>query len=307
METSATVIADSISEDGNRVTTMEIVFHRFCLAEFNTHCIFARNSASSRAIPVKKQLQRVREELAWPVSWPKEQKGMQGGEELTGADLTAARSEWQRASETAANSVELLQTIGLHKSVTNRLLEPFMWHTAIVTASSYENFFGLRVSPQAQPEIFVVASLMQEQYRKSVPKALKPGEWHLPYILDDEKSALSTIPDSLRQISAARCARVSYLTQAGVRDPSEDIKMFERLTSEDPPHASPLEHPCTPAPWNQHVVQVMDFRQSMDLGGREGNRWVALGHRELPKIGKFVGWVQLRHLVECERGVTSYR
>jgi hypothetical protein len=55
--------------------------HRFVLAEMNTHRAFSRNSASSRAIPVQKIIDRVTNDPAWPVVWPKEQAGMQGGEE----------------------------------------------------------------------------------------------------------------------------------------------------------------------------------------------------------------------------------
>ena len=53
---SAEIIADTYCEfTDERVTTMEVTMHRFVLAEFNTHRVFSRNSASSRAIPVRKQ------------------------------------------------------------------------------------------------------------------------------------------------------------------------------------------------------------------------------------------------------------
>ena len=50
---SAKVIADSVCPKGVRMTTMEIEYPRFILAELNTHRMLSKNSASSRAIPVK--------------------------------------------------------------------------------------------------------------------------------------------------------------------------------------------------------------------------------------------------------------
>src|ERR1700722_14687036 len=75
----AHVVADSISEDGIRLTTMEVRLHRFVLAELNTHRVFSRNSASSRALPVAKQIQAVREDPAVPVEFGAKRAGMQSG------------------------------------------------------------------------------------------------------------------------------------------------------------------------------------------------------------------------------------
>ena len=49
---SAKVIADSVSPKGIRLVTIECQFPRFILAQVNTHRVFSRNSASSRAIPI---------------------------------------------------------------------------------------------------------------------------------------------------------------------------------------------------------------------------------------------------------------
>ena len=48
----ANVVADSVSEDGYRLTTMVVNMPRIILAEFNTPRVFSRNSASTRAIPI---------------------------------------------------------------------------------------------------------------------------------------------------------------------------------------------------------------------------------------------------------------
>lgn len=290
-EPSAKIIADSISEDGQRLTTFQVTFHRFVLAEFNTHCVLSRNSASSRARPVTRTLTEVLETPAYPLSWPAEQKGMQGGEELSGEVLDACKQAWTNASEYAAHNAQWLLERGLHKSVVNRLLEPFMMHTAVVTATAWQNFFVQRCSPLAQPEIKACAELMRSVYYTQDPHKRKIGEWHLPYIQVGE---FDTIPiEDLAKISAARCARVSYLTQEGKRDPQEDLNLFERLTTASPMHASPLEHVARVEPSNVHEVDVKT------TGGE-------VHTLTLPRYGKLLGWHSLRYDVECSQEYQSF-
>lgn len=279
METRAEVIADSIDDKGNRLTTMEVTFHRFVLAEFNTHRVFSRNSASSRAIPVEKQIKMLFDSPAFPVSWASEQPGMQGGTDLTGEALEDAQELFQRVYE--HNLYEVLAYLKrhpnkserLHKSLINRLLEPFMWHTVIVTSTEWDNFFQQRCSPLAQPEIRVAAEMMESALRSSEPDLKRQGQWHLPYIQEDEQD----LPLELKiKLSAARCARVSYLTHDGVRDINKDIELYEKLVTADPPHWSPLEHVARPIDRSLNSIERSVL--------------------ELP--GNFSGWVQLRHIVD---------
>jgi thymidylate synthase ThyX len=273
----AKVIIDSISPDGHRLTTMEVVIHRFVLSEFNTHRSFSRNSASSRAIPTRKQMARVETETAFPVSWPCERPGMQGGDELDGNLGDAASAVWRNAMQDAVRHATALAEIGVHKSVVNRLLEPFMWHTVIVSSTEWENFFGLRCNSLAQPEIRVAAESMRDVFEASEPSRLEPGEWHLPYIDGEDWSVFESRGDGIeiaKAVSAARCARVSYLTHDGRRDHSKDIELYERLVSADPPHISPLEHVATPTDSD-------------------------------PTTGNFVGWRQLRYELLATRAIPA--
>lgn len=265
--------------------------HRFVLSEFNTHRVLSKNSASSRAIPVGKQIQRVETDPAIPVSWPAEQKGMQGGEELDDGGTLAAENVWLRARTSAVADAQALVRAGVHKSVVNRLLEPFMWHTVVVTGTAWANFFALRNNPMAQPEIRVAAELMQDAYKRNTPTLIADGEWHLPYIQGHEFSE-HDIP-TLVQMSAARCARVSYLTQAGVRDPQEDLNLYKRLTEANPMHASPLEHVATPKRTNAHKVPIFtEGRLGMEV--------------TLPLYGNFIGWHQHRFDVEAKKNYEAY-
>lgn len=300
MTSSAKIIADSISPLGVRLTTFEVVTHRFVLAEFNTHRLFSRNSASSRAIPVEKQLERL-QHTAWPVEWPREQAGMQGGDALDGQPLQDAQELFAKVYGFTYGAIqEYLESHPdkserLHKSLINRLMEPFMWHTIVVTSTEWDNFWFQRASefsPLAQPELRATVDLMLDAYRAGEPTRVEYDEWHLPYITDEDRKQVAdaiydptehdrtnteAINEALKKISTARCARVSYLTQDGRRDPEEDVRLYERLVSARPMHASPLEHVATPARltdhvsgnitgWHQHRHEVMPHR--LDSGAR---------------------------------------
>lgn len=269
---SAKIIADSVSRHGQRLTTMEVVFPRMVLAEFNTHRVFSRNSASSRAIPVEKQLRKIKEQPFVPEYWGANQSGMQAEAELIAEAKDAALDEWLAARDSAVAHVEKLLAIGLHKQLANRILEPFMWHTVIVTATEWSNYFALRANEMAQPEIRKVSELMQAAYEASTPKQLSDDEWHLPLIQAEEYDGVFEKSDDARMISAARCARVSYLTHEGKRDLSADIILYDRLTSGG--HMSPLEHVARPL--TKDELSEGEFR------------------------GNFRGWMQLRKLVPNE-------
>jgi thymidylate synthase ThyX len=279
----AKIILDSVTEEGHRLTTFETTFHRFILAEVNTHRVFSRNSASSRAIPVTKQIDRVVTDPAMPIKFASEQRGMQGGDEVE--ELAEAKAMWLKARDSAVSQARGLVQAGVHKSVTNRLLEPFMWHTAIISGTSWENFFALRANPLAQPEFQVLAGMMEGLYRTSEPQELGLGEWHLPYLQEDDPHM--NLTEQIK-ISVARCARVSYLTHDGKRDIDKDLDLYNRLTNADPMHSSPLEHVATPWGWN---AWHPDLRRK--LGAR-------------PRIGNFVGWRQHRLDLESRKMYNSY-
>ena len=76
------VIADSISESGKRITTFQLKYPRFIHSEVMTHRVFSRNASSSRAIPVKKMIEQVRNNPAMPIHWGANQSGMQAKNEL---------------------------------------------------------------------------------------------------------------------------------------------------------------------------------------------------------------------------------
>jgi hypothetical protein len=264
---SARIIADSISPVGDRLTTLEVRLHRYMLPEFNAHRVFSRSSASSRALSVTRQLKLLTDEPVYPAVWPQERKGMQGGPPLPTTKTLAARVFWDRARTNAIETAEALTELGVHRSVVNRILEPFMAHTIVVTATDWDGFFEQRLPPQqgeplAQAEIVLAAAAMNKAMFNGVPERLDYDQWHLPYLDTHELKTMHI--DTAHKVSVARCARTSYLTQDGKRDVEADLDLFRRLITADPPHWSPLEHVAKPAD---------------DVNPR----------------GNFTGWHQLRH------------
>ncbi|MFL6090445.1 MAG: FAD-dependent thymidylate synthase [Aeromicrobium sp.] len=303
MAYAADILADSTSPAGDRLTTFEITFPRFVLSEFNTHCAISRNSASSRAVPVHKKLHEVLHDPFIPARFGRNQRGMSAAEHLAGAEHDEAVTVWLGARDAAVVAVlqllagkdavselpdsiserdELLDEVraasaapgrlDVHKQIANRLLEPFLWHTVIATATDWNNFFALRTAEGAQPEIQTIARLMLDLRQAATPADVEEGGWHLPLIQPDERPEAEKEPIVWARVSAARCARVSYLTHHGLRDVSADIELGQRLLGDG--HMSPFEH----------VAQCMTARERLQ------NR----------RVGKLTGWVPYRSTLPFE-------
>lgn len=237
----AEIIADSKNEFGNRITTFIVTFPRIILAEFNTHRMLSRNSASSRAIPFEKMLKSVEENPFVPIRWMRDHKGMQGSEYLDDENSKHCTNDWLQARDRAITQANFLVFKGVTKQFVNRLLEPFMWHTVIVTATEWENFFALRAHDAAEIHMQRIAYMMLEAYNRSEPKLLKPGEWHIPMVEIDEQHILDDV--TLLKIATARCARVSYTTvgqNEKQNDIEKDVELHDKLKSMG--HMSPFEH-----------------------------------------------------------------
>ena len=205
--------------------------------------MLSKNSASSRAIPVKTMLRSVIRNPASPVSWGSNRPGMQAGDELDGWRLFMCQFLFFGSRWFAVVAVWLLSKLGLHKQVANRLLEPWMHMTIVISGTEWKNFFKLRAHPAAQPEFQNLAYKMMRLYESSEPRVLADGDWHMPYItFDDEVSvgAGTSAETILLMASAARCARVSYTKQTARKTLEEDGDLFHRLSRSG--HWSPLEH-----------------------------------------------------------------
>lgn len=215
---SAKVIEHSVAPNGEELITLEIELHRFILPEFNTHRCMSRNFQSSRAVPVEKMLNQVANNPAMPVHWGANQRGMQAETELSGQNLDDVKRTWLKAAKHMREYAATLQLQGLHKQLTNRLIEPFMWTKGVVTATldGYNSFFALRSHKDAQPEIKALSDAMKKAVDESVPDKLEYGDYHLPYFSFGGAYTMSSylnkedlIKDAVK-VSTSCCAQVSY-------------------------------------------------------------------------------------------------
>jgi hypothetical protein len=290
MSYDAKLILDSVGPNGARATTFELSMPRIVLAEFNTHRMFSRNAASSRAIPVEKLLKRIEEDPMLPVWWGKNQSGMQASEELVGPGLSAAKASWVLLMKMLVAAARHIggPDVNLHKQISNRIVEPWMFTTVICTATEWDNAWALRVDPAAQPEFERTMHMAYDAYRSSVPRSLKSGEWHLPYVTGYDEPELREnghTEDELCLISIGRCARVSYLTHDGQRDPKADIALPKsRLIPSG--HMSPTEHP----------LQAMTASEWAIYGQQLASEWV---NNRVP-TGNAWGFKQYRKTLKNE-------
>lgn len=271
---STRILKDSVGPSGKRLTTWELTYPRMVHAELMTHRLFSRNSASSRAIPTEKLMARVREDPALPKWWGKNQSGMQANEQLDDATQKEAQRLWLVARDQMLEAAEQLGKLGLHKQLANRLIEPWMFITVIVSATEFDNWFHLRNHKAAQPEIAWVAKSMWAQYCEATPTPRSYGQWHLPLVDDSEFDLRTNVGIALaKKVATGRCARVSYLTHDGKREVEKDVELHDRLCSGpatgEPGHWSPFEH-------------------------------VAMALSEPTRSGNFIGWAQYRKEFETE-------
>jgi len=278
----AKVILDSINRyhKSSRITTFEICAPRFLLAEINTHRILAKSAASSRAIPVKKRIEMVKTSPFIPEAFGKNQSGMQAREELSEHVAMQAREVWQKSIDAAISYAEQLEQLEAHKQQTNRILEPYCFFSGVITATEWENFYSLRMHPDAQPEFQKLAKLMHCAHGNSVPTI---RDCHLPYASDMADDV--SVEDALF-VSAARCARVSYKTFDGKQSTwTKDMELCQQLLSSG--HMSPFDH--------QAVVDNTYTRDGKTF-------WKSpKDHRQ------FYGWIPARVAVENSVAITPPR
>jgi thymidylate synthase ThyX len=235
LTTSAKIIADTCLIRDARITTFEITFPRYLLAELNTHKVLAKSCASSRAIPVKKRIEMVEQNPFVPNIFGLNRPGMQSLEDLEGEAIVAAADEWKASIADAIKHARNLDNLNVHKQQANRILEPYTYVTDVVTGTEWSNFFWLRNSPFADPEFENLASLMHDLYEKNEPRQ---SSLHLPYC---DNISGDTV-ENLFLISGARCARTSYTTFEGkLSTAEEDIALCkDKLIPSG--HLSPFEH-----------------------------------------------------------------
>lgn len=302
------ILADSISDHGHRLTTFQVTYPRIVLAEMNTHRMFSRNTASSRAIPVAKQIAKVQVNPFVPEAFGKNQKGMVAETTLDEREAIIAYDVWQDARQRAVEYAMELNELGVHKQLANRVIEPYTWTTQIITATDWDNFFNLRCAPDAQPEINKIALMMRDAYLNSDPLEFANSYgWHLPLVDPDEIVDDATMYhdpqeymdaegyDFWKKVSVGRCARVSYLTHDGRRDPEADIELYDRLWKSG--HLSPFEHVARP--FTREEWDTIDAIRNQVTDSHIYDAFLKYTLHQMEYVGNLHGWVSARMSLEC--------
>lgn len=239
-----TIVEDSFHERSfERVTTMVLRHPRYIHSELLKHRWFACSSMSSRAVPSKKMRERILRCMAVPAEWGANQPGMQAFGLVRPWRAVVAHAIWCTLGILAVFISWVLDKLGLHKQIVNRVTEPWSYTTSVVTCTyaGYLHFLALRLDPAAEPAMRQMALMVQTALKTSRPRTLKEGQWHLPFVTQFERD--SYVEPILLNVSAARCGRTSYLnhdrSSPVVQD---DLNLAKKLSVAEPMHATPFEH-----------------------------------------------------------------
>ncbi len=296
------VILASAANACPHIYTIRMRYPRPIHGEIMTHRVFGRNARSSRAVPVKTMLNEVRTIPYVPWHWGKNQKGMQAGEECNElvtvpnqgdgwSDMDRV-SAWLNARDFAADTAQGFMEAGYHKQNPNRLLEPFSWIDTLITATQWDNFLWLRQHHAAEPHLQDLANLVAQAISEADVQNLTLEQWHMPYITEKDikhvkglygGQGTDFVNQILLNISAARCARISYKPFNGDGSITAELDRAKLLMNDERVHASPFEHQAKP-----------DERIKCPTSGNlEG--W----HSE-HLHGNLTGWIQHRKLIPNE-------
>ena len=272
-------------DNPGRIVTMVGRFPRCVLSEFNTHRVFSRNSASSRARSVKSVLAGVLEEPYVPV-FTENKPGMSGDFITDTRKVRMLTEGWFAARDAAVDaflrlllgekfddSLDPMGNMGvyyrdiyqqdggvsLHKQDVNRLLEPFMWHEVVFTSVFWDNFLKLRCdAASTYVPFYAFAVLVKHALEDSTPIV---GDYHVPFLPAHEREELTgnmgEDQDVLLKASAA-AASVSYRDMG---DTEANLALGRRLLALG--HMSPFEH-----------VAYAAKETPSGVGGNFGRDWV---------------------------------
>lgn len=304
----AEILADSVSPDGVRLTTIETIYPRFIHPEVLRHRNISHSVASSRAVPTEKNIERVRTAPFIPDTFNARVKGMGVGDPLVDEEAAEAKRMWLLAAGDAAQWADGLNRMEIDKSRANRLMEPFIWVHDIMTATDWSSFFGLRCPPGNEPDINFPAQLefqqlaimMRDAMRESTPQQLDYGWWHWPKITQEEfgricearkegnEEKIGVLTYAYGLVSSRRCAAISF-EKVNVEEEWE-VSIDKANTLFESQHYSPGEHSATPL--SNEIVLNNPEKIRVVLSDITADQ--AMPSPDKLWCGNFKGWYQFR-------------
>lgn len=320
---SAKILADSINEQGNRLTSFEIEVPRIVWSEFLTHGMLCRNAASSRAIPFDKMNEQL---TGQPVRFGKANKGMcDAGEhsELING-LYTPEEWWKLAKLSAINFARGFKEAGYAKQIFNRPTEPYQQIKAVVSMTEFDNFAWLRNHEAADPTIAELARCMQDARDESVPQLLKAGEWHLPFVdkynlvrgvgykqvfyIGDSlgEHTILTLDEAIK-VSCARTAAVSFRNEDYGLE--KCLEVYARLIGDERKHASAMQHAATPMHKKvENIGTHMTRKDYINIPSDPSSWEKGISHSDRSRklwSAQYEGWIMHRKTIPGENYVNA--
>ena len=323
------ILADSISNLGHRLTTFKVTYPRIIHSEMCRHRILSRNTASSRAIPFEKMVKDVQENPFVPLAWQKNHRGMQGSEYLQVEDgIYGVREHWLEARNRAVELATSLHNSNVTKQLVNRLLEPFVWTTELVSGTEWDGFFELRCpkyyaegtnkhykswkdlvtdfpecenyseldklkvnESQAEIHIQKIAEMMWDTMNESTPEPLSDGMWHIPFMarMDSSQFISKTGKDVTEEMLKISTARCARISYKTLGDnPKIDYEADIKL------HDRLLESKHLSC--FEHCAKAMSEEEYQNF--RKGYTTASFRGKTIGWANNYRGFIQYRYLIE---------
>lgn len=233
------ILNKSQNQSTNEVLTTFLIegFPKCLLAELNTHRMLSRNCESSRARPITSVIEQVLNDPYIP-PFTANRKGM-SGDPIDEKYKDKIIQIYLESRDDAVLYARRLQDYNIHKQDVNRILEPYMKVSLIISGTTWKNFFSLRTAEGVQPAFKEVAELMQSLFNQTPAKVLPIGALHLPY------------PDLSPIQNIAKIASISYAKHNADRTDEDALRLVTMLWESK--HLSPFEMVAVALPkdrWN---------------------------------------------------------
>lgn len=207
--------------------TFELVFPRIILPEFNTHRVFSRNSASSRAIPFWKMLKKVKEQPFVPIAFQKQHRGMQGteyndpDEKVSSKQFRKEYAELFKKADLFPDSTTYFELSIKEKvlNYSNTVSESGFKHQFDeydnIVATRHEWFLALR-DVVCEMAVFLHSFGVTKQIANRI---LEPFSYH--------KVILTT--DKLNNFFNQRCPRYGYGSEEGLYETYSKVEYIQEI------------------------------------------------------------------------------
>jgi hypothetical protein len=243
---------------------------------------------------------------ALPVYWGANEPGMSARCEVKDTDL--AREAWHQAGIKQLEAAELLNDIGLHKQITNRVLESHQFTTEVITGTEWDNFYHLRLDKHAQPEMQEIARVIKQAIASAPTESLDVHDYHLPFIKQQGTEYFSmvgeleealTLEEAIN-VSMSVCAQASFRIADGSLEKAN--RLNDMLLFSDPVNASPSEHIATPFSEQEHALRKGLADRLRDFYSEQGDdsKRAFLKSDHVNYSGNLRGFTQYRKTIPNE-------